>query len=122
MGSIVGPQTNSVITCQGEGPHPLHYHLSQMPQKTAEYHSGPVGGICQKERWEMASEVGIRDVPTLVKIWGPPAAPWAFLIHRIEVGVWKMFHPFELGLILSLSLGPAPCLAPIPAYPACLPI
>ena len=77
---------NGVSTSQGEEPRPL---LITRVDATEEQIPLPAcGGTVQKERLMIASEVAIRDAPTLIKILGPP---WAFLIHSIEVRVWKTF-------------------------------
>lgn len=61
----------------GRGTPPPPHHLSQMPLKSR-YHSGPVGVSVQKEILVIASEVGIRDASTLIKILGSLSASLGF--------------------------------------------
>lgn len=60
---------------------------SSLPEADARYHSGPVEVSVQKERLIVASEVEVRDAPTLGNFLGSPIPPWAFLIHKAEVRV-----------------------------------
>lgn len=77
---------NGVTTSQGEEPRPLL--ITRVDAAEEQIPLWACGGIVQKERLMIFSEVRISDAPTLIKILGPP---WGFLIHSIEVRVWKTF-------------------------------
>lgn len=77
---------NGVTTSQGEEPRPLL--ITRVDAAEEQIPLWACGGTVQKERLMIFSEVRTSDAPTLIKILGPP---WGFLIHSIEVRVWKTF-------------------------------